>query len=273
MTRTRTAITVVLSLCLGAFGAFAQAQDVAQDVAQDATDDTMEPAGDAPEAGGDALEVIRERIAETLPGLTATSVAETPVPGLYELVVDGQIYYVNENADYLLDGSLIELGTRTNLTEGRLGGIQTAMIEEIGEEDMLIYEPDEPSERSLTIFTDISCGFCRRLHEDIDVLLDAGVRVRYLMFPRAGLGSPGHQALESVWCADDPLAAMTTAKAGGQVPEKNCDNPIEAHVALAERVGLRGTPLIYLDNGERIPGFREADALAAMVNGSEPLSR
>ena len=217
------------------------------------------------------LEAIRERVAATLPGLTLTSIAETPVPTLFELVVDGQIYYVNESADYLFDGSLIELGTRTNLTENRLGGIQSSLIEEIGEENMLIYEPDEPSERSLTVFTDISCGFCRRLHEDIDVLLDAGVRVRYLLFPRAGLGSPGHQELESVWCADDPLAAMTTAKAGGRVPEANCENPIEAHMAVAERIGLRGTPLIYLDSGERIPGYREPAELAAMVGGSRPL--
>ena len=264
MNRTRTAIVAALSLCLGMAATLVRADESADDA-------DVEVAGAAANDG--ALDAIRERIAETLPGLTATSVAETPVPGLYELVVDGQIYYVTESAEYLLDGSLIELGTRTNLTEHRLGGIQTALIEEIGEDNMLIYEPDEPSERSLTIFTDISCGFCRRLHQDIDVLLDAGVRVRYLLFPRAGLGSPGHQALESVWCADDPLAAMTTAKAGGQVPEKRCENPIESHVALAERVGLRGTPLIYLDNGDRIPGFREADALAAMVNGSEPLPR
>ena len=219
----------------------------------------------------DELQPIRERIAEALPGLTLTSLAETPVPGLYELVVDGQIYYVNGTGEYLLDGSLIKLGSRTNLTENRLGSIQTALIEEIGEENMLIYEPKEPSDRSITVFTDISCGFCRRLHEDIDVLLDAGVRVRYLLFPRAGLGSPGHAALESVWCADDPQAALTTAKAGGEVPEATCDNPIESHVALAERVGLRGTPLIFLDDGERIPGYREASELAAMVEASKPL--
>jgi len=260
MNRTRIALASVLALCLGFAWTAARADDA--------------PKGaDAPNAESDRLQPILDRLAVTLPGLTATSVTETPVPGLYELIVDGQIYYVDDTAEYLLDGSLIELGTRTNLTEDRLGGIQTAMLEEIGEENMLIYEPDEPSDRSITVFTDISCGFCRRLHEDIDVLLDAGVRVRYLLFPRGGIGSPGHQALESVWCADDPLAAMTTAKAGGQVPEKRCDNPIEAHVALAERVGLRGTPLIYLDDGERVPGFREPEVLAEMVNGSTPLLR
>ena len=265
----RVLVASLLALCAGPSvcgQAIAQEADRPDTAGPDVAPQPVRPAGD------DALDAIRERVATSLPGLTMTSIAETPVDGLYELVVDGQIYYVNEAADYLLDGSLIELGTRTNLTEARLGGIQSALLEEIGEENMLIYEPDEPSERSITVFTDISCGYCRRLHEDIDDLLDAGVRVRYLLFPRAGLGSPAHQDLESVWCADDPLAAMTAAKAGARIEEASCENPIESHVALAERIGLRGTPLIYLDNGDKVPGYREPNVLAEMVNGSEPLT-
>lgn len=252
MNTSRFLAATALSMMFGVPGAFAQDTSATSD-----TDATMA--------------AIEARVAENLPGLTLTSIADTPIDGLYELVVDGQIYYVNKDASYLLDGSLIELETRTNLTENRLGGIQTGLIEEIGEENMMIYETAEPSDRSITVFTDISCGFCRRLHEDIDQLLDAGVRVRYLMFPRAGLGSQGHKDLESVWCADDPLKAMTNAKQGGKIEPATCDNPIESHVALAERVGLRGTPLIYLDNGEKIPGYREPAALASMVNGSEKL--
>ena len=123
---------------------------------------------------------------------------------------------------------------------------------------MLIYEPEGPSERSITVFTDISCGYCRRLHEDIDALLDEGVRVRYLLFPRAGLGSQGHKDLESVWCAEDPQAAMTAAKAGARITPATCENPIESHIALAEQVGLRGTPLIYLDTGRARAGLPRA---------------
>ena len=256
------ALSVLLAasaLLLG-FPASAQTATEAIDTTADETSD-----------GNASLDALRERIAESLPGLVPTSVAETPVAGLFELVVDGQIYYVNESADYLLDGSLIELQTRTNITEGRLGGIQSSLIEEMGEEDMLIYEPDKPSERSITVFTDISCGYCRRLHEDIDDLLDEGVRVRYLLFPRAGLGSQGHKDLESVWCAEDPLAAMTAAKAGARIEPATCENPIDSHVALAERVGLRGTPLIFLDTGERVPGYREPAVLASMVKAAKPL--
>jgi len=223
-------------------------------------------------ASADELGDLRENIEALLPGVPVSSVSETPVDGLYELIAGGQLYYVNKTGEYLLDGNLIQLNNRHNLTEARLGKLHFGMFAEIGEENMLIYEPPTKSNRSLTIFTDISCGFCRRLHAEIDTLMEEGVRVRYLLFPRAGLGSQGHKDLESVWCADDPQAAMTRAKAGGRIDAKSCDNPIESHVALAERVGLRGTPLMYLDSGERIPGYREATIIANMIHGSEPLS-
>ena len=220
-----------------------------------------------------SLEALRTGIEEKLPGVRLSSVAETPADGLFEVIIDGGIYYVDASGDYLIEGSLIQLSSRENLTEARLGSLHTGMLAEMDEADMLIYEPDEPSERSITVFTDISCGYCRRLHADIDTLLDAGVRVRYLLFPRAGLESQGHKDLESVWCADDPLDAMTVAKSGGEVPEASCDNPIEQHVALAQQVGLRGTPLIYTDAGERIPGYRDPAELARSVLDSEPVAR
>lgn len=222
-------------------------------------------------ASAEITERITNGLAETLPGISVSSVSETGIPGVYELLTDGQIYYVDESAKYVIDGNLIELSTRANLTDARLGGVHVGLIESIGEENMLIYEPEEPSNRSITVFTDISCGYCRRLHAELDTLLEQGVRVRYVLFPRSGLGSQAHKDLESVWCADNPQEAMTNAKAGGQIEAKTCDNPIEQHVALAERVGLRGTPLIYTDSGEKVPGYREASALVSMVNSSEPL--
>lgn len=217
------------------------------------------------------LSDIEKRISDRLPGISINSLSETPMPGLFELVTDGQIYYVDETAEFLVDGSLIRLSDRKNITDGRLGSIHMSVIQDMGEENMLIYEPDEPATRSITVFTDISCGYCRRLHAELDTLLSEGVRVRYLLFPRAGLGSQGHKDLESVWCADDPQAAMTSAKSGGEIEAKTCDNPIKQHVALAEQVGLRGTPLIYTDSGERIPGYREPADLISMIKASDSI--
>lgn len=259
----RTHIASILMLLSLFSTAHAQSEAAVEDQTMQAANQSAEP---------DQTVAIGERLSERLPGIDITSIEESRIPGLFELITDGQIYYIDETAEYLIDGSLIRLSDRANLTDARQGRIHAALIEEIDEQNMLIYEPEQPSNRSITVFTDISCGYCRRLHAEIDDLLDAGVRVRYLMFPRAGLGSQGHKDLVSVWCAENPQAAMTTAKAGGKIEPAECENPVESHVALAERLGLRGTPLIYTDSGEKIPGYREASILASMVNASEPLA-
>ena len=247
-------------------------EDALEAVEKEVMTITPDPVDDA----ATTVDEVRERLSEQLPGILFTDIVESTVSGLFEVTTGGQIYYVDETAQYLVDGSLIRLSDRANLTDARLGKIHMDLIQNMDEEDMLVYKADDSDredhvERSITVFTDISCGFCRRLHAEIDTLLDQGVSVRYLLFPRGGLGSQGHKDLESVWCADNPQEAMTTAKAGGQIEPKSCDNPIEAHVALAESIGLRGTPLIYTDGGEKVPGYREASTLVTMVNGSEPM--
>lgn len=246
---------ISLTRCLCAVGAFSIMGGIPGAIAAD----------DSP-----SLDELRSLVEASLPGVQLTSVADTPVDGLYELVVDGSIYYVDATGKFLVEGSLIELESRANLTEARLGNLHMALLEHIGEDNMLIYQPESPTGRSITVFTDISCGYCRRLHADLDQILDEGIAVRYLLFPRAGLGSGSHEALEDVWCNSDPQEAMTVAKAGGQVAHATCSNPIESHVALATQVGLRGTPLIYTDSGERIPGYREPAALVSMIKESEP---
>lgn len=215
---------------------------------------------------------LREAIAKQLPDVIVTSLEDTPIAGVYELISQGKIYYVSEDARFVFDGMLIDLQTRQNLTNERLSGIHIGLINAMDESEMLIYEPEEKSDRSITVFTDTSCGYCRKLHAELDTLLESGVRVRYLMFPRAGIDSPSHKQLESIWCADDPQAAMTTAKAGGSVQPGSCENPIHDHMALAEQVGLRGTPLIYLDTGQQVPGYRAAAELVEMVKAGTPVT-
>jgi len=221
-------------------------------------------------SGTDTLETVRKNVQEALGDFEITSLEASPIPGLYEMVSGGTILYVDATGKYLLEGDLIDLQNRVSLTEQKLGKLHIGMISSMPESEMLVYQPEEPTGRSITVFTDISCGYCRRLHAEIDTLLDAGVAVRYLMFPRAGLNTPASAALESVWCSDNPQLAMTTAKQGGQVEPKSCDNPIEEHVALAQNVGLRGTPLIYLDSGDRIPGYRDAATIVDMVKSGKP---
>jgi len=169
------------------------------------------------------------------------AIAESVMPGVYEVVSGAQVYYLTPDGRYMLEGSIIDL--------------------EAGN-----------AERSITVFTDSDCGFCQKLHREIDTITDADIRVRYILFPRAGIDSPSSHELQSVWCADDQQTAMTIAKSGGQVPNATCENPIEAHMAVAREVGLRGTPLIYLDDGTKIPGYQPAAELIQQIQQSEPLA-
>jgi len=209
---------------------------------------------------------------DRFPTLPIDAIADGPYPGLYEVITESRVVYVTEDMSLLFQGNVIDLNAGVDLTEARLAGIHMGLINDLGEGKMLVYKAEPATDRSITVFTDINCGYCRLLHSEIDVLLSGGVNVRYLMFPRAGLESESREALESVWCADDPQAAMTSAKAGDAISKVVCETPVEEHYDLAGRVGLRGTPLIYLDNGTALPGYREASAIIEMINTTEPMS-
>jgi len=214
---------------------------------------------------------VYEAFLARFPGVPVEAFSTAPFDGLFEVITEGRIIYVDAAMTTLFQGEIIDLETGTNMTESRLSGIHMGLINAMGEDNMLVYKAKEDTGRSITVFTDINCGYCRLLHSEIDTLLNAGVSVRYLMFPRAGLDTDSSMALESVWCDDDPQGAMTSAKAGEPIQQNECETPIEQHYALAGQVGLRGTPLIYLDDGTVIPGYREAKVLVEMINTSNPL--
>ncbi|MGM0564767.1 MAG: DsbC family protein [Pseudomonadota bacterium] len=198
-------------------------------------------------------------------GPKVTRIEPTPVDGLYEVVAGGQIFYFSADAEYLLDGSLIERKTNTNLTEQAESAMRAKTFAE--RDDYLAFRPSSEVKYVLNVFTDIDCGYCRRLHDQVPELNERGVEVRYFFYPRAGLGSKSARKAESAWCADDPQQRLTEAKAGQPIPAKTCDNPINDHVALANEVGLRGTPLMFTGEGTRINGYRPASQLMPILIG------
>jgi thiol:disulfide interchange protein DsbC len=220
-----------------------------------------------------AEDQLRAALAEMAPDLPVTSIAESVLPGVYEVVSNAQVYYLSPNGRYLVEGSIIDLQNQVNVSEQRRGGLQLSLISEMPEEQMLVFNnEDKNAERWITVFTDTDCGFCQKLHREIDAITEADIKVRYLLFPRAGIDSGSSRELQSVWCADDQQEAMTIAKSGGTVDPATCENPIQSHMDLARQVELRGTPLIYLDNGTKIPGYRPANELIQMIEESEPLA-
>ena len=208
---------------------------------------------------------IQSALRLTLPDLKVDSVQPSAFPGLYEVVFGANIVYVDQSARYLLNGDLFDLQEQQSVTASRSEALRASLLSQVDEQGMIIYAGKDP-QHTVTVFTDISCGYCRKLHSEIEDYLAAGIRVRYLAYPRAGSGSAAAKTAESVWCADDPTQAMTIAKQGGEVAERTCANPIDEHFALGQQFGISGTPALVLDNGKILPGYVPADKLQALLS-------
>lgn len=216
-------------------------------------------AGHAFAAGDRAVDAateqkIRSSLQVLLPGLQPDSVRSTPLGNLYEITFGTRIVYVTEDGRFLVQGKLIDLETRQEITDERLAELKRDALDAIGEDRMVVYAPEAPR-HTVTVFTDIDCGFCRRMHAEMDQYHKQGIAIRYLFYPRAGVGSDSYKKAVSVWCADDRNDAMDTAKAGDSVPAKACDNPVEAHYALGQQMSVQGTPALVLADGEIVPGY------------------
>ncbi len=211
---------------------------------------------------------VRAALKEVAPDLKITSITPSPIKDLYEVMAGAEVLYITADGRHFVSGHIVDLQTRTDLTERRLASARKLLIDAVGEDKMIIFG-DQSAKHTLTVFTDIECGYCRKLHRQIDDYLKEGMRVRYLFFPRAGKGSPSFDEAVSVWCAGDAEArrtALTRAKAGERIESKTCDNPVETHMALGMDLGVRGTPAIITETGELIPGYVEPRRLAAQLN-------
>lgn len=212
---------------------------------------------------------IKKTLADN--GLTANSIKPSAIQGLYEVLVGAQVVYVSADGRYLLQGDLFDTKTSSSLTEpSRRAAVQTALAD-MGEKNMIVFSPKH-KEHTLTVFTDVDCGYCRKLHSELSTYLDKGIEIRYMMFPRAGKDSDSYRKAVAVWCSDDRNEALTLAKTGKEIPMKTCDNPIDKHMALATELGLKGTPLLVLDDGTIQPGYVPADALARYYNSAHTSS-
>ncbi len=221
----------------------------------------------------DADQAIRDRLTRVLPDYEINSIHETPVPGVYEVLLDSELVYVSGDGRYMFQGRLIDLKDRKDLTETsprllearkRQARERVAALEAMGEDTMVIFSPEHPK-HTISVFTDIDCGYCRKLHREIQSYLDEGIRVRYLFYPRAGAGSPSYDKAVSVWCADDRNQAMTDAKAGKTIEKRKCANPVLAHMNLGHEFGVSGTPTIVLEDGTLVPGYMPAKRLSRLL--------
>jgi thiol:disulfide interchange protein DsbC len=214
-------------------------------------------------------DAIRSALQQVVPDIEIDSISKAPVNGLYEVMVGSQLMYVTEDGRYFIDGRIVDLKTREDLTEPRLSKARKKLVDSVGEAEMVIFEAEGDTKHTVTVFTDIECGYCRKLHSQIADYGKQGIRVRYLFYPRAGKGSPAYQEAVSVWCAgnsNDRRIAMTDAKAGKTIASKTCANPVDQHMQVGEQLALRGTPAIVTEGGDMIPGYVEPKRLAAQLD-------
>jgi thiol:disulfide interchange protein DsbC len=212
-----------------------------------------------------ATGTIEKSVAEALSGVKPDSIKPSPVRGLFEVTVGPKLFYVSEDGAFLIQGHIIDLKARDDVTEPRQAAARVSALNKMGIENMIVFKP-KVTKHPIYVFTDIDCGYCRKLHSEIDQYLKEGMEVRYLFFPRAGEGSDSWLKAESVWCSKDRNAALTQAKKGENPGSQTCKNPVAEQYKLGLDLGANGTPMIVTDKGTMLPGYVPAAQLSKMLD-------
>ena len=212
------------------------------------------------------LQKIRQIVTEMSTDIKQEQVISSPVDGWYIIKKGAYVAYISEDGRHLIQGDMYNLDTQTNLSEKIRNDSRKDVISEYPVEEMIVFEPRKKL-HSVTVFTDVDCTFCRRLHNQIDEYLDAGIEIRYLLYPRSGPKSASWVIAEQVWCSDDRNTALTLAKIDQQLESQDCDSSvISAHYMLGQDVGLQGTPAIVLEDGSMVNGYVSAAQLAKIIS-------
>jgi thiol:disulfide interchange protein DsbC len=216
---------------------------------------TAAPAAAVAGTPGTALPVI--------PGVNSEDVRATPVAGVFEVRRGADIVYMTGDGQYVFTGDLVQIAGHNNITEAHRRALRMKLIEAVPESQMVIFSPAQPK-YTVTVFTDVDCGYCRELHSQIADYNRLGVRVRYVFYPRTGPNTESWFKAEQVWCSTDRKAALTRAKLGQPLSAKRCaDTPVAQEYALGKAIGLEGTPGVVAANGAMVGGYLPPAALVA----------
>lgn len=249
-------LRISLPLLLGAFSLSACAQPPAPSPAGQAA----APAAAAPGAAGRVTAALKK----IDPDVKPERVQPAPVAGFQQVIVGGQVLYVSNDGKYLMQGTLYDIDNRRDAGAAALAGMRKDLVAQIPLKDRIVFAPANPK-HTVTVFTDVECGYCRKLHQEIDEYNRLGIAVEYLAFPRMGPASEDFTKMVSVWCASDRRQALSAAKADLPVPKRDCTSPVARHYDIGQRVGLTGTPMIVTADGTQMPGYMPpADLRAAL---------
>jgi thiol:disulfide interchange protein DsbC len=231
-----------------------------------AAQDKTQRAGENP---GAVPADVRARVVSKLQGASASDVSATPVPGLYEVAMGPVIAYVTADGKYLVSGNVYDLDTQVNLTASRRNAARSKTLAAAREDQMIVFSPANPK-MTVTVFTDIDCSYCRKFHSQIADYNNAGIKVRYLMYPRTGPETASWRKAEAVWCSTDRRDALTRAKRGEEVKSKDCgDAALKSQYELGDDLGVEGTPAIFTQSGDYVGGYMAPPQLVQAIQESQ----
>tara|TARA_R110000824_G_scaffold52692_4_gene146203 strand:+ start:137404 stop:138204 length:801 start_codon:yes stop_codon:yes gene_type:complete len=215
---------------------------------------------------------IRQVLIDTQSGISIQSISTSPIDGLYEVrIQNGQLIYASADAQYFLPTDMYRATEQglVNLGESHRNEIRIEKLAALDEADMIIYPAEGESKATLTVFTDVDCQYCQRLHSEISLLNGYGITIRYLAFPRSGMDQVTYPKMVSTWCSENRNLIFTTAIRGAAIAEKNCDNPVAEQYQLGRELGVNGTPTLIFEDGSSLPGYVPAADLAAFIFETE----
>jgi thiol:disulfide interchange protein DsbC len=223
----------------------------------------------------DEKPLSKEELAGKLNGVEAGDISDSPIQGIYQVAIGSNVAYVTSDGRYLFRGDIYDADTSTNITEETRSKARVAMLHEVDPKSMIVFKPkDGKIKHTVTVFTDIDCGYCRQFHREIDKVTALGIEVHYLFFPRTGPDTESWEKADHVWCAADHNTALTKAKLGGEIPQATCGNtPVESHYALGKRLGVRGTPAMFSESGELLGGYLPPATLLKALDESAALAQ
>ncbi len=259
----RLVFAILCSFSLGACAQPATPQaDSGQKIAVGSNAPTAtKPIAEPSFAAGSPQERVRNVLKGLNPAIRVDSIEAAPIPGFHQVVAGGQVVYVSDDGKFLLQGELMDVVARRNLSDVALAKVRGEVLKTLPMADRIVFSPAGTPKHKVVVLTDIECGYCRKFHSEMAEINRRGIEVEYLAFPRGGLGSADYRRMVSVWCADDRKKALTDAKNDRAVPNKTCKTPVDMQYHAGVRMGLEGTPMILTTDGQFLGGYLPPDAL------------
>ena len=202
------------------------------------------------------------------PDTTIESIEPSSLKGIYKVYYgDLQPIYVSEDGNFFIYGDMYKIGSNdiTNLTKEEIKGRRSDILDSIPADELIIFKSNNELV-SITVFTDVDCGYCRKLHSQIDEYNQAGITIKYAAFPRSGIGTQTFTKMVGAWCSEDPKQAMTDLKNDKKMNLDFCEEqPIARHYIIGQKLGFNGTPAIITPDGDLIPGYISPEELLSQI--------